>query len=137
MAQPVKSSESLALPRRPTSDRSPWVSSLGHHDGHLVPKATNGHRTLGATDMLQRTVQPAEVAQARLFEGILQAEFAELHHLAYRMAGSFERQTDLNGHEPSGDLLRLHARIDEVQRLLEALRRRFPHPGWDGELQPE
>jgi hypothetical protein len=87
--------------------------------------------------MLQRTVQPAEVAQARLFEGILQAEFAELHHLAYRMAGSLDRQTDLSGHDPSGDLLRLHARIDEVQRLLEALRGRFPHPRWDGELQPE
>jgi hypothetical protein len=100
-----------------------------------VQPPTNGHR-LGTGNLLERTVQPAEVAQARIFEGILQAEFAELRHLAYRISGSLDRQPDLNSREASGDLLRLHERIDEVQRLLEALRGRFPHPQWDGDLQP-
>jgi hypothetical protein len=135
MAQPVKSSELLALSHRPTSDRGPCVVPVGYHDGRSVQTAT-GHR-LGGSNLLERTVQPAEVAQARIFEGILQAEFAELRHLAYRISGSLDRQPDLNGHEASEDLRRLHERIDEVQRLLEALRGRFPHPRWDGELQPE
>jgi hypothetical protein len=137
MAQPVKSSVFLTLPHKPTSDRASRVAPVGQRDGHLAPKATNGHLTLRATGVLERTVEPAEVAQARLFEGILQAEFAELHHLVYRMAGSLDRQLDVHGHEPSPDLLGLHARIDEVQRLLQALRCRFPHPGWDGELRPD
>ncbi len=79
--------------------------------------------------VLDRHVQPAEVAQARLFEGILQSEFAQLHRLADRMAGSLDWQHDLDGHEVPRDLLRIHARIDEIHRLLQALRGRFPQSG--------
>ncbi len=101
MAQPVESSEFL--------------------HNRLAPKTTAG--------VLDRHVQPAEVAQARLFESILQSEFAQLHRLADRMTGSPDWQHDLNGHELSRDLLRIHARIDEIHRLLQALRGRFPQPG--------
>ncbi|MGH3552162.1 MAG: hypothetical protein ACRDT5_06100 [Mycobacterium sp.] len=137
MAQPVESSGFLASPHRPASDRRPWIAPVEHNGGPALPKATNGHRTLGATDMLARPVKPAEVAQARLFAGILQAEFAQLHHLADRMAGSLDRQPDVDSHPPSRDLLRIHARIDEVHRLLQALQGRFPQPQWDAELQPD
>jgi hypothetical protein len=140
MAQPVESSNFLARPHQSTSDRRPWVGPVehnGHTGGAVVPKAINGHRTLAATDTLARPVKPAEVAQARIFEGILQAEFAELHQLAYRMAGSLDRQPSVDTNQPCRDLLRIHERMDEVHRLLQALRGRFPQPLWDGELQPE
>jgi hypothetical protein len=122
MAQPVESSEFLASPHRSTIDRSPWVAPVEY---------------LGATEMLARPAPPAEVAQARLFEGILQAEFAELHQRAYHMSGSLDRQRGVDSHQPCRDLLRIHERMDEVHRLLLALRGRFPQPRWDGELQPE
>ena len=60
---------------------------------------------------------PAEIAQARVFERLLQAEGAELRELAHRLASD----------EQSGDLTQLHARIDEVDGLLRALQGRFPH----------
>jgi hypothetical protein len=31
--------------------------------------------------------------------------------------------------------MQTHSRIDEIRRLLEALRDRFPHALWDGEPQ--
>jgi hypothetical protein len=122
MAQPVESSDFLASPHRSTSDRNPWVAPVEY---------------LGATEMLARPAPPAEVAQARLFEGILQAEIAELHQRAYHMGGSLYRQSDVDNHEPCRDLLRIHERMDEVHRLLQALRGRFPQPRWEAELQPE
>ncbi|MBO0864441.1 MAG: hypothetical protein J2P16_05145 [Mycobacterium sp.] len=76
----------------------------------------------------------AEVAQARLFEAILQAEFAHLNALAYTMAGPLDRlkQADLGGCQPSRELMLVHARIDEVQRLLAALQGRFPQTELNG-----
>lgn len=129
MARSVRSSEFLALPRSRTSDRGPCVVPVGRHDTRSVLKPTSGCRRFAGTDTLERPVQAAEVAQARLFQGILQAEFAELHHLACRTAGPLHGQLDLNSRERSRDLLRIHARIDEVQRLLEALQGRYPPPG--------
>lgn len=114
MAQPAESSDFLALPHRPSSDRTPWAAPVAGNE-----------------------MQPAEVVQARLFAGILQAEFAELHRLAERMAGSPHQQPDIDSHPPSRDLLRIHARIDEVHRLLQALQGRFPQPPWDAQLQPD
>ncbi|HXY63993.1 MAG TPA: hypothetical protein VEI45_06515 [Mycobacterium sp.] len=78
--------------------------------------------------MVPRVVNPAEVAQARVFEGLLQAESAELQELAHRMAGAADQQSDLDSSAPSWDLMQIRARIDEVQCLLQALRGRFPHP---------
>jgi hypothetical protein len=42
------------------------------------------------------------------------------------MAGA--QQSDLDSSAPSWDLMQIRARIEEVQRLLQALRGRFPHP---------
>jgi hypothetical protein len=128
MAQPVKSSESLALTNRPTSDRVRRFATVEHRDGRLSLKATN---------VRERSVTPAEVTQARLFEGILQAEVAELEQVAYRLAGSLDRQPELDSHELTRDLLRIQERIDEVHRLLQALHGRFPGPRWDGAPKAE
>ena len=65
----------------------------------------------------------ADMAQARLFDDILQDEMAELHEIA---AAIEARAAD--GDEPrhSKELQRVNARISEVRRLLDALRDRFP-----------
>ena len=124
MAHPAESSEFLAWTNQPTSDRVRRFATVKHRDGRLSVKATNQVR--------ERSVTPAEVAQARLFEDILQAEVAELEQLAYRLAGSMNRQPELDSHQAAGDLLQIHERLEEVRRLLHALRGRFPRSRWDG-----
>lgn len=124
MAQPAKTPGSLALSRRPRNSRERWAAPAEYNDSRVHPKTVSGHRTLGAANVLPRPVKPAEVAQARVFEGLLQAECAELHELAHRMPGAVD-QPDTNSSAPTWDLLQIRARIDEVQRLLQALRRRF------------
>jgi hypothetical protein len=62
----------------------------------------------------------ADMAQARLFDDILQEELAELQELA----AAIEARADEPWH--SKELKRVNARISEVLRLLAALRDRFP-----------
>lgn len=134
MPPPIKPREFLAARRTRTRDRGRLTAPVGSRDSHTVSEPTCSPPTLAATDTLERRVEPAEVAQARLFEGTLQAEFVELHHIAHRMAGPLHGQPDLNGHEPARYLLRIQARINEIQCLLQALRGRFPHSWYDGGL---
>ena len=117
MAHPVESSEFLTLANRPTIDRVRRLATVEHRDNRLSVNATN---------VRERSVTPAEVAQARLFEDILQDEVAELERLAYRLAGSLDRQRERDSHEVARDLLRIHERIEEVRSLLHALHGRFP-----------
>ena len=116
MAHPVESSDFLTVANRPTSDRVRRFTTAEHRDGRLSVNATN---------LRERSVTPAEVAQARLFEDILQDEVTELERLARRLAGSLDRHPELHNHEAARDLLRIHERIEEVQRLLHALHGRF------------
>ena len=58
----------------------------------------------------QRHVTPAEEAQARLFEAMLRTEIVELLNLPP------ERQAEVRPH------------VEELDRLIKALRHRFPHP---------
>jgi hypothetical protein len=92
----------------------------------VFPRNANGSRRLAAAGAIARSVLAAEVAQARVFEGMLQAESAELHELAHRISGG-GNQPDKDSSATSWELLQIHARLDEVQNLLEALRGRFPH----------
>ena len=131
MVQPANSAVSLALSRRPRNSRGRWVAPAEYStvsDARVLPKTVSGRRTIGAASMVPPLVNPAEVAQARVFEGLLQAESAELQELAHRMAGAADQQSDLDSSAPSWDLMQIRARIDEVQCLLQALRGRFPHP---------
>lgn len=133
MTRPANSTGSLALSRRPRSSRGQWAAAADYNDVRVLPKAVSGRRTLGAASVRPRPVQPAEVAQARVFEGLLQAECAELYELAHRMAGAPDQQPDKDSSTPPWDLLQIRARIDEVQHLLQALRGRFPHPPSDSD----
>lgn len=131
MVQPGNSSVSLALSRRPRNSRGRWAAPAEYStvsDARGLPKTVSSRRTIGAASVVPRPVNPAEVAQARVFERLLQAETAELQELAHRMAVAVDQPSDLDISAPSWDLLQIRARIDEVQRLLQALRGRFPPP---------
>src|ERR1700761_386790 len=102
VSEQAQASGWLALPRRP---RDP---------ARTLPRTIIGSRAFSAASVLTgRPAQPAEIAQARVFERLLRAECAELQELEHS--------------RPSGDLTQIRARIDEVQGLLRALQGRFPH----------
>jgi hypothetical protein len=109
----AETSGSLALSRRPRGA----VRTL--------PKAP----VFGAANTLSRIpAQPAEIAQARVFERLLRAESAELQELAHRAAGE-----EADESAPYGELTQIRARIDEVNGLLRALQGRFPRSAPDGD----
>ena len=100
----------------------------------MQPSTIDGSRTFGAVSVLpRRAAEPAEVAQARVFEGLLRAERAELQELAHRMAGASHQRAEPDDSRPSGDLTQIRARMDEVRDLLQALQERFPHSLPDGD----
>lgn len=127
MVQPANSSVSLALARRPRNSRGRWAAPAEYNDARVPPRTVSGHRTLAAPSVMPRPVNPAELAQARVFESLLQAESAELHELAHRIPGAADQQLDTDSSALSSDPMQIRARMDEVQRLLQALRGRFPH----------
>ena len=114
MAKHAEASGPLTLPPRP------------RNTGRTLPKRTAGSPAFTTPNMLPRQpTQPAEIAQARVFERLLQAECAELRDLAHRVG------TDDS--ERVGELTQIHARLDEVNGLLRALQGRFPHAGPNGD----
>ncbi len=123
MTPKVDASGSLALSPRPRSAT------------RVLPKPVDGHRALSATRALANSVQPAEIAQARVFESLLQAECAELEQLARRIARAEGQLPDCDSSERPQDLAQIRARLDELHGLLRALQGRFPHstPGLDRE----
>jgi hypothetical protein len=127
MVQPASSSVSLVVSRRPRNSRGRWAAPAEYNDAQVLPKPANDRRTLAAAAVIPRPVTPAEVAQARVFEGLLQAESAELHELAHRMTVAGDWQLDDDSSTLPWDLRQMRGRIDEIQRLLQALRGRFPH----------
>ena len=121
MAEHAEASGPLALSRR------------SRNAARMLPRTTNASRALSAASVLPRPPQPAEIAQARVFERLLRAECAELQQLAHRMAGDKYQQPEPDDSRPSGELTQIRARIDEVHGLLQALQRRFPHSMLDGD----
>lgn len=121
MAQPAGTSGFLTLAGKPRSERRPWAGPVDYR------KPVKGQRTLATVSVPLLPVNAAEVAQARAFERLLQAECAELHELARRMAGPEEQQPDSDSSLSAVDLMQIRARIDEVDRLVRGLRGRFPH----------
>jgi hypothetical protein len=125
VAEHAKASGSLALSRRPRD------TTRG------LPRTISGSPALSASSVLpRRPAQPAEVAQARVFERLLQAECAELHDLAHRMAGGKHLRPESDDSRHSGELTQILARIDEIDGLLRALQVRFPHSVPDGDRYP-
>jgi hypothetical protein len=80
-------------------------------------------------DAWARPAHPADVAQARVFDAILQGEIAELEELVASMEQRWlrrcERGIDDEKRPPEG-LVRMRGRVLEAQQLLDALRSRFP-----------
>jgi hypothetical protein len=76
-----------------------------------------------------RPPHPADIAQSRLFGELIQAEIKELHELAALAERAWrdrsERHTDGAARPPEAVLL-VRARIAEAERMLAALRDRFP-----------
>jgi hypothetical protein len=113
---------------------SPILSRRPRDSARMHPSSVIGSRALSAISVLpRRAAEPAEIAQARVFEGLLQAERAELQELAHRMAGANYQRAERNDSRPSGDLTQIRARIDEVHDLLQALQERFPRSLPDGD----
>lgn len=135
MVKPVRT-RPLALPQNRIGNNGSWASPVEYDHSCPPPANTNGngHRKPNTVEKPAAPPTSAEVAQARLFEAILQAEFAHLNALAYAMAGPLDRlkQAELGDCQPSRELMLVHARIDEVQRLLAALQGRFPQTGLNG-----
>jgi hypothetical protein len=123
MTQHAEASGPLALSRRP------------RNAARLLPRTINSSRASSAASVVlpRRPAQPAEIAQARVFEGLLQAECAELQELAQRMAKAKDQRPEPGDSRPSGDLTQIGARIDEIHGLLQALQRRFPHSMLDSD----
>jgi hypothetical protein len=122
VAEHAEASASLAISRRPRDA------------ARTLPRTISGSRAFSAASVLpRRPAQPAEIAQARVFERLLEAERAELQELAQRMAGAKDQRPEPDDSRPSGDLAQIRARIDEVQGLLQALQTRFPHSIPDGD----
>ncbi len=80
-------------------------------------------------DTWSRPPHPADVAQSRLFEEMMQAEIAELHALAALAERAWRDRSGRHTAAPNRlpeAVLRVHARVAEVERMLAALRGRFP-----------
>ena len=116
MAEHDEASGSLALSQRPRD------AARTH------PRTTSGSPPFSpASGLPRRPAPPAEIAQARVFEQLLQVEGAELQELADRIAGDNPQQSEPEESRASEQLAQIHARIDEVRGLLRTLQRRFPH----------
>jgi len=90
----------------------------------IAPAAVH-HRA----DALERPAHPADVAQARMFDAVLQGEIAELEELVASMEQRWLRRCERgidDENRPPESILRMRGRVSEAQRLLDALRDRFP-----------
>ena len=83
-------------------------------------------------DTESRPAHRADLAQSRLFAALLLDEIADLEDqmtLAERRSRRAQAATGSAAELPSETLLALRRRVLEVQRMLDALRRRFPGEG--------
>ena len=75
-----------------------------------------------------RPTHAADVAQARIFQGILQSEIAELEDLVASAEGHWRKRCDRGidaPDRPPEALMKLRGRAAEAHRLREALQARF------------
>jgi hypothetical protein len=80
-------------------------------------------------DGWSRPAHPADIAQARMFDTVLQGEIAELEELVASMEQRWLRRCERgidDQRRPPESILRMRGRVLEAQRLLDALQDRFP-----------
>lgn len=83
-------------------------------------------------DAESRPAHRADLAQSRLFEALLLDEIADLEDqmtLLERRSRRAQATAATGSELPSDALLALRRRLVEVQRMLDALGRRFPNEG--------
>jgi hypothetical protein len=93
------------------------------------PKTINGARMSPAQHGATHPLNYAEVAQARIFDGILRAEVLHLEELAKSLASRWMGPANVrtgDSQQPE-ELVELGARIEEAHRLIDALWHRFLH----------
>jgi hypothetical protein len=115
MTQKADASGSLALSPRP------------RNASRFPPRPVDNHRKRSTASAFAMPVAPAEIAQARVFEELLQAEYTELQERARRIGRATDQLPDSDNSEQPQDLAQIRARLDEVHGLLGALQGRFPH----------
>lgn len=126
MMQHTKSGP-LAMPSRYVIDRMPQGrTTVRTREYPALTRSSNGRRLLSAADVAAFPAHPADAAQAAAFARMLQAEMAELRRLATVMALPGTKASTDDSRLPK-TLTEVTARIEEVHRLLKALRNRFPH----------
>jgi hypothetical protein len=95
-----------------------------------VPQPRNAPaRVRHRADAWARPAHPADVAQARMFDAIMQGEIAELEELVASTEKRWLRRSERgidDGDRPPESLVRMRGRVLEAQQLLDALRARFP-----------
>jgi hypothetical protein len=113
----------LALPR----DDEPTRGPAGPTAQKRSPQEPRRAAVRSAGGGAAQSHDAAEVAQARIFEGMLRSEISQLEQAAKFMLdrGLRHRQRRTPDGWPREELVQLRARIDEAHRLLETLRRRF------------
>lgn len=87
------------------------------------------HVTGRRADALARPAHPADVAQARVFDAVLRGEIEELEALVASMEQRWLKRCERGIDDidrPSEALVRMRGRVAEAQKMLEALRSRFP-----------
>jgi hypothetical protein len=119
----VAESALRAEPHGQLPDFKQWSAPLRYEDSGFLPR--RGRRTGGTSDALNRSVNPAELAQARIFTSALQVELARLTELASGLGGPPENSKAAEPRREHRELGPIHAGIDEVRHLLEGLRGRF------------
>jgi hypothetical protein len=80
-------------------------------------------------DAWARPAHPADVAQSRMFDAIMQEEIAELQDLVASMENRWLRRCERgidDANRPPESLVRMRGRVAEAQQLVDALRARFP-----------
>ena len=119
----VAESALRAEPHEQQPQPEQWATPLRSDDGGFVFR--RGRRTGGISDGPNRSVKPAELAQARIFKSALQNELARLNDLASRLGGPSEHLRASGSGREHPELAQTHASIVEVRCLLEGLRGRF------------
>jgi len=82
-----------------------------------------------SVDAWVRPAHPADVAQSRMFDAIMQDEIAELQELVASMEKRWLRRCERgidDENRPPESVVRMRGRVSEAQQLLDALRARFP-----------
>lgn len=125
MTQPLKSA--TLEPSRQAIDRAAHDRvTIRMREHPSLTRSATGSRGFTAENGVRRQVNPADAAQARLFETILQVEIAQLQQLV-AVLNSGCGEDSFSDLRPPETLSELRARIEDVHRLLQRLRDRFPY----------